>query len=73
MSALERRFGDVFDCPLCHAQIEKPHVKRHLRAHDRRATLGHLTPVEAAQLKDASDKAWMDWLDRQEAAEADRG
>lgn len=49
------RFGEVFDCPLCRKWITPPHVKRHLRAHDRRG-----------DDKAASDAAWVAWLDRED-------
>lgn len=65
------RFGETFECPLCGKFIEPPHVKRHLAAHDRRTTLGHLTPEEAAQLKAASDIAWVRWLERREEIESE--
>jgi hypothetical protein len=66
---------ESFDCPLCRKIVAPPHVKRHLAAHDRRTTLGHLTPDEAAQLKETSDIAWVRWLEARDeiaAENADR-
>lgn len=62
---------ESFDCPLCRKVIAPPHVKRHLAAHDRRTNLGHLTPDEAAQMKEASDIAWVRWMEAREEISAE--